>query len=189
MIGPRQASCSRWRFVGHSFYKIAISAFYSRAKSDCACIDGDDRTGLGNLTGRLTRRRRLPDRLGAGRRPRTAVGVSLLEFQQLRHARLKFTNRRLAVVTADDRPRFEQVPDHARNPRLQRDGAAVVSGRRTRPSCRQQGDNEKNGPTKAWFERGNHFSTFKGQAAGRSANAVPAGQHLPLVVLVSRITR
>jgi hypothetical protein len=188
MIAPRQTSCSQWRFVDHSFYKIAISAFYSRAKSDRACIDGDDRTGLGNLTGRLTRRRRLPDRLGAGRRPRTAVGV-LLEFKQLRHARLKFTNRRLAVVTADDRPRFEPVPGHARNPRLQRDGAAVVSSRRTRRSCRQQGDNEKNGPTKVWFEQGNHFITFKGQAAGRSVNGVPAGQHLPLVVLVSRITR
>src|ERR1700751_766762 len=84
------------------------------------CIDGDDRTGLGNLTGRLTRRRRLPDRLGAGRRPRTAVGVSLLEFQQLRHARLKFTNRRLAVVTADDRSWFEPMPDHTRSPRLPR---------------------------------------------------------------------
>jgi len=125
-------------------------------------------------TGRLTRRRQLPDRFSSGRRLGTAVGVSLLEFQQLRHARLKFTNRRLAVVTADDRSRFEPMPDHARSPRLQGNGAAVAG---SRGSCRQQGDNEKNGPTKACFERGNHFSTFKGQAAGRSANAVPAGQH------------
>jgi hypothetical protein len=142
-----------------------------------AHLDGGDRTRLGNLTGRLTRRRRLPDRLSAGRRPGAAVGVSLLEFQQLRHARLKFTNCRLTVVSANDRPRFEPMPDHARSPRLQRNGAAVVSSRRIRPSCRQEGDNDKNEHTKACSERGNHFSTFKRQAACRSANAVRAGQH------------
>jgi hypothetical protein len=51
----------------------------------------------------------------------------LLEFEQLRHARLKFTNRRLAVVTAaDDRPRLELVPGHARRPCFALDDAPKV---------------------------------------------------------------
>jgi hypothetical protein len=112
----------------------------------------------------------------------------LLEFQELRHPHLKFTNRRLAVVTADDRSWFEPMPDHARSPRLQRNGAAVVSSRRIRPSCRQEGDNDKNEPTKAWSERGNHFNTLKAQAAGRSGMRAQDRTSSSLV-LVNWITR
>jgi len=56
------------------------------------------------------------------------VGISLLEFPQLRHPRLKFTNSRLAVATADDRARFEPMPDHTRGLRLDlNDCAAAVA--------------------------------------------------------------
>jgi hypothetical protein len=77
----------------------------------------------------------------------------LLEFSQLRHTRLKFTNGRLAVVTADDRTRFEPMPDHAPGPRPIGDGAALFSSRRVRPSRRQQGDKGKDESTETWFER------------------------------------
>jgi hypothetical protein len=77
----------------------------------------------------------------------------LLEFSQLRHTRLKFTNGRLAVVTADDRTRFEGMPDHALGPRPIGDGAAVFGKRRIWPSCRQQSDKGKDQRTEAWSER------------------------------------
>jgi hypothetical protein len=95
----------------------------------------------------------LPDLLRSGRRFGAAVGVSLLEFPQLRHTRLKFTNGRLAVVTADDRTRFEPMPDHALGPRPIGDGAAVFGKRRICPSSRQQSDKGKDGSTEACSER------------------------------------
>ena len=92
--------------------------------------------------------------VGVGWRFGAAVGVSLLEFSQLRHPRLKFTNGRLAVVTADNWTRFEPMPDHARGPRLIGNGAAVFSRRRIWPSCRQQGHNKgKDESAEAWSER------------------------------------
>jgi hypothetical protein len=81
------------------------------------------------------------------------VGLSLLEFPQLRHPRLKFTNRRLAVATADDRTWFEPMPDHTRGPRLDGNGAAPFSSRRVRPSRRQQGDKGKDESTEEIFVR------------------------------------
>jgi acetamidase/formamidase len=55
--------------------------------------------------------------------------ISFLEFPQLRHPRLKFMNSRLAVATADDRTRFESVPDHARGLRLDGNGGALFGSR------------------------------------------------------------